>query len=164
MFGSFSWGPSRSPIFRFATKNVNAVLKNAFEGEFKWLKSCFHGYNPILGINKLDGETFYHLRWLPPWIFKMAGLHVLWLCLRLKHKSSIIIGTIWQVLHFSCIEFLHCWFVHSLREGDRSIYVQVIDESCDYIFTGNQLHSSRWPLVHVKEVVELEWKHPHIHS
>ena len=93
MSGSLSWGPSRSPIFRFATKNVNAVLKNAFEGEFKWLKSCFHGYNPILGINKLDGETFYHLRWLPPWIFKMAGLHVLGLCLRLKRKSSISIGT-----------------------------------------------------------------------
>ena len=62
------------------------------------------------------------------------------------------------------IELLHCRFVRSLRKGDFALYVQVIDELCDYIFIWNQVHYSRWLPVHVKDMVELEWKHPDVQS
>ena len=61
------------------------------------------------------------------------------------------------------IELLHCRFVRSLREGDFPLYVQVIDELCNYVFTWNQIHYSRWLPVHVKDMVELERKHPDVH-
>ena len=61
------------------------------------------------------------------------------------------------------IELLHYRFVRSLREGDFPLYVQVIDELCNYVFTWNQIHYSRWLPVHVKDMVELEWKHPDVH-
>ena len=61
------------------------------------------------------------------------------------------------------IELLHCRFVRSLREGDFALYVQVIDELCDYVFIWNQVHYSRWLPVHVKDMVELESKHPEVH-
>ncbi|MES9881863.1 MAG: hypothetical protein ABW185_13375 [Sedimenticola sp.] len=62
------------------------------------------------------------------------------------------------------IELLHCRFVRSLREGDFILYVQVIDEVCDYAFMFNQTHYARWLPIHVKDMVELEWKHPDIHK
>ena len=61
------------------------------------------------------------------------------------------------------IELLQCRFVRSLREGDFPLYVQVIDEVCDYAFIFNQTHYSRWLPIHVKDMVELEWKHPDIY-
>lgn len=62
------------------------------------------------------------------------------------------------------IELIHCRFVRSLREGDFLLYVQVIDEVCDYAFMFNQTHYSRWLPIHVKDMVELEWKHPEVYE
>ena len=58
------------------------------------------------------------------------------------------------------IEFVQCRFVPSLREGDFPLYVQVIDDVCDYAFMFNQTHYSRWLPIHVKAMVKPEWKPP----
>ena len=62
------------------------------------------------------------------------------------------------------IELLQCLFVPSLREGDSPLYVQVIDEVCDYAFMFNQAHYTRWLPIHVKDMVEHEWKHPEMYK
>ena len=59
------------------------------------------------------------------------------------------------------IELLQCHFVPSLRD---TLYVQVIDEVCDYAFMFNQTHYTRWLPIHVKDMVEFEWKHPDIYK
>ena len=48
-------------------------------------------------------------------------------------------------------EMLHCRSVSSLREGDFDLYVQVIDDSCGWLFIFDQTHYSRWLPVHVKD-------------
>ena len=60
------------------------------------------------------------------------------------------------------LEMLQCHFVRSLREGDFDLYVQVIDELCGWLFIFDQTHYSRWLPIHVKYMVELEKKHPHV--
>ena len=40
----------------------------------------------------------------------------------------------------------------------------MIDEVCNYAFMFNQIHYARWLPIHVKDMVELEWKHPEIHK
>ncbi|MES9879449.1 MAG: hypothetical protein ABW185_01030 [Sedimenticola sp.] len=60
------------------------------------------------------------------------------------------------------LEMLHCRFVRSLREGDFDLYVQVIDELCGWVFRFDQTNYSRWLPIHVKDMIELEWKHPEI--
>ena len=60
------------------------------------------------------------------------------------------------------LEMLQCRFVRSLREGDFDLYVQVIDELCGWLFIFDQTHYSRWLPIHVKDMVELEKKHPHV--
>ena len=43
-----------------------------------------------------------------------------------------------------------------------NLYVQVIDELCGWLFIFDQTHYSRWLPLHVKDMVELEKKHPHV--
>ena len=57
---------------------------------------------------------------------------------------------------------LQCRFVRSLREGAFDLYMQVIDELCGWLFTFDQTHYSRWLPIHVKDMVELEKKHPRV--
>ena len=60
------------------------------------------------------------------------------------------------------LQMLQCHFVRSLREGDFDLYVQVIDELCGWLFIFDQTHYSWWLPIHVKDMVELEKKHPHV--
>ena len=60
------------------------------------------------------------------------------------------------------LEQLHCRFVRSLREGDFDLYVQVIDELCGWLFVFDQTNYSRWLPIHVRDMVELEWRHPEV--
>ena len=62
------------------------------------------------------------------------------------------------------IELLQCRFVPSLREGDFPLYVEVIDEVSDNAFMFNQIHYTRWHPIQVKDMVELEWKHPELYK
>ena len=48
------------------------------------------------------------------------------------------------------------------QQGDFDLYVQVIDELCGWLFIFDQTHYSRWLPIHVKDMVELEKKHPHV--
>ena len=57
------------------------------------------------------------------------------------------------------LEMLHCRFFCSHREGDFDLYVQVIDELCGWLFIFDQTH---WLPVHVKDMVQLQHKHPEV--
>ena len=57
---------------------------------------------------------------------------------------------------------IHCRSVRSLREGDFDLYVQVIDELCGWLFIFDQTHYSRWLPVHVKDMGQLQHKHPEV--
>ena len=60
------------------------------------------------------------------------------------------------------LEMLHCRFVRSLREGDFDLYVQVIDALCGWLFIFDQTHYSRWLPVHVKDMAQLQHRHPEV--
>ena len=60
------------------------------------------------------------------------------------------------------LDMLHCCFVRSVREGHFDLYVQVIYELCGWLFIFDQTNHSRRLPVHVKDMVQLQHKHPEV--
>ena len=74
----------------------------------------------------------------------------------MKVKSKLF--SFWaQVNH---LELIHCRFVRSIREGDFELYKQVLSEVADWCHALDQTHYQRWLPVHIKDLVELNEKHP----
>ena len=55
-------------------------------------------------------------------------------------------------------------FVRTLRESDFSLYVQVLEEICPWLFALDLVHYARWLLVFVKTMIELPVRHRHIYD
>ena len=62
------------------------------------------------------------------------------------------------------LELLICRFVHSLRDGDFELYVQVMGELCPWFFVFDHTNYSRWLPVHVNDLVMLPTVHPGIYD
>ena len=57
-----------------------------------------------------------------------------------------------------------CRFIRSIREGDFPLYVQVCDELCSWFHALDHTNYARWLLVHVRDMVQLPFKHPELYS
>ena len=61
------------------------------------------------------------------------------------------------------LELLMCPFIRSLREGDFPLYVQLCDELCSWFHALDHTNYARWLLVHVRDMVQLPFKHPELY-
>lgn len=62
------------------------------------------------------------------------------------------------------MEMLLLRFVHSIRAGDFHMYIKALDEAADWAFILDHYHYVRWLPVHVRDMLNLQQKHPNLHK
>jgi len=55
-------------------------------------------------------------------------------------------------------------FVHSIRVGDFDLYVRTLDEVADWAFILDHYNYARWLPVHVRDMLNLKYKHPDLYK
>ena len=68
----------------------------------------------------------------------------------------------WQTVYD--MEMLLLRFVRSLRVGDLDLYVRSLDEVADWAFILDHYNYARWLPVHLRDMLNLPMKHPHLHK
>ena len=68
----------------------------------------------------------------------------------------------WQTVYD--MEMLLLRFVRSIRVGDFDLYVRTLDEVADWAFILDHYNYSRWLPVHVRDMLNLEYKHPDLYK
>ena len=76
-------------------------------------------------------------------------------------KKKLLIFAFWFMING--LQLLYLRFLRSIREGDIELYAQMLDEVTDWCHALDQTHYARWLPVHLKDLVQLETKHPLIH-
>jgi len=61
------------------------------------------------------------------------------------------------------LELLVLQFVKSVREGNFQLYTETLGNIVQWIFALNHTHYARWLPIHIRDMVQLEQKHPTIH-
>ncbi len=64
----------------------------------------------------------------------------------------------WQTVYD--MEMLLLRFVRSVRVGDFNLYVKTLDEVADWAFILDHYNYARWLPVHVRDMINLQDKHP----
>ncbi len=67
----------------------------------------------------------------------------------------------WQTAYD--MELLLLRFVRSIRVGDLNLYVKTLDEVVDWAFILDHYNYARWLPVHVRDLLNLPMKHPHLY-
>ena len=68
----------------------------------------------------------------------------------------------WQTVYDMEMLLLH--FVLSIRVGDLDLYEKTLDEVADWAFILDHYHYARWLPVHVRDMLNLQMKHPHLYE
>ena len=68
----------------------------------------------------------------------------------------------WQTVYD--MEMLLLRFVRSIRVGDFDLYVKTLDEVADWAFILDHYHYARWLPVHVRDMLNLQIKHPNLYK
>lgn len=66
----------------------------------------------------------------------------------------------WQTVYD--MEMLLLRFVRSIRVTDLDLYEKTLDEVADWAFILDHYHYARWLPVHVRDMLNLPMKHPHL--
>ena len=71
-----------------------------------------------------------------------------------------------QFLYWSMtisLELLVMQFVRLLREGNFQLYVETLRKLAPWFFAKDRTHYSRWPPVHVRDLIRLKNTHPSVY-
>ena len=68
----------------------------------------------------------------------------------------------WQTVYD--MEMLLLRFVPSIRVGDLDLYEKTLDEAADWAFILDHYNYARWLPVHVRDMLNLPMKHPHLYK
>ena len=58
------------------------------------------------------------------------------------------------------LELLTQEFVRSIREGNFSLYVQILEKLVPWMFALDLVNYSRWLPIHIRDLVNLKERHP----